>query len=104
MQLVEEGKLSLDDTLEQHLPDYDVDYSDRVTIRHLLQNRSGIPHTISIPGWFDNDFKSSLTDDAYLEAMAALPLSFEPDADYLYSNINYYLLGLIIDKVAETIL
>lgn len=99
LQLIESGKLGLDDTLQTHLPSYTADYSERITIRHLLQNRSGIPHYIDLPGWFDNDYKRTLTQDVLLSAIAALPLKFEPGSDYLYSNANYYLLGLIIEKI-----
>lgn len=100
MQLVGQGKLSLDDTIADYLSEYDAPYSGQVTIAQMLQNRSGIPHTIDMPGWFDNDYKRSLTPETFLEAAAALPLRFEPGTDYYYSNINYYLLGLIIDQVA----
>ena len=99
LQLVEEGRLSLDDTIVTHLPSYKADYAGRVTVRQMLQNRSGIPHYISIPGWFDNDFKRGLTQESLLETVSDLPLAFEPGSDYLYSNTNYYLLGLIIEAV-----
>jgi CubicO group peptidase (beta-lactamase class C family) len=99
LQLMEEGLLSLDDTIASHLPDYGADYSDRVTIRQLLQNRSGIPHTVDIPGWFDASFKESQTPEIFIETIASLPLRFEPDADYLYSNLGYYLLGMIVEHV-----
>ncbi len=108
LQLVEEGRLSLDESLKAYLPDYPADYADQVTIRHLLQNRSGIPHYVSIPGWFDNDFKRALTNESLLDTVSHLPLEFEPGSDYLYSNVNFYLLGLIIEKATgepyETIL
>lgn len=100
LQLVEEGRLSLDDTIATYLPDYSADYADRVTVRQLLQNRSGIPHYVSIPGWFDNAFKKTLTQQSLLDMAASLPLEFEPGSDYLYSNVNFYLLGLIIEKVS----
>ncbi len=99
LQLVEADRLSLDDVLKTHLPEYSADYSDQVTVRQLLQNRSGIPHYVDMPGWFDNDYKRSLTKETLLEAVAVLPLKFEPGTDYYYSNMNFYLLGLIIEKV-----
>ncbi len=101
LQLIEEGKLSLDDSIATLLPDFEAPYSNDVTVAHLLQNRSGIPHFIEIPGWFDNAFKQAQTDESFVQVIAALPLKFEPDADYLYSNVNYYLLGRIIDAVAD---
>lgn len=98
LQLAEEGKVSLDDTIADWLPGYAADYAQVVTIRQMLQNRSGIPHYISIPGWFDNDVKRAFTGDSLLSAASQLPLAFEPGADYLYSNVNYYLLGRVIER------
>lgn len=99
LQLAQEGQLSLDDTLKTHLTDYPADYANRVTIRHLLQNRSGIPHYVDLPGWFDNEYKQSLTPEALVNAIASLPLRFKPGSDYLYSSANCFLLGLMIEAV-----
>ena len=98
LKLVDEGKLELDQTLAEVLPDFDVPYAGEVTVRHLLQNRSGIPHYIDIPGWFDNDVKRAFTDKTFIEALEGLELKFTPGRDYLYSNVNYFLLALIIDR------
>ena len=100
LDLVDDGKLSLDQTLSELLPDFDVPYADEVTLRQLLQNRSGIPHYISIPGWFDNDVKRAFTPDSFMDTLEQLELQFPPGSDYLYSNVNYYLLALIIDRHA----
>jgi len=98
LKLVDEGKLGLDQTLAELLPEFDVPYAGEVTLRQLLQNRSGIPHYIDIPGWFDNDVKRAFTDASFMEALEGLDLKFAPGSDYLYSNVNYYLLALIIDR------
>ena len=98
LKLVDSGKLNLDQSLEELLPDFDVPYAQDVTLRHLLQNRSGIPHYVDIPGWFDNEVKRSFTDESFLETLQALDLKFQPGSDYLYSNVNYYLLARIIDR------
>ena len=100
LKLVDEGKFDLDQTLGELLPDFDVAYSDEVTLRHLLQNRSGIPHYIDIPGWFETDVKRAFTDESFMETLQGLELKFPPGRDYLYSNVNYYLLALIIDRYA----
>ncbi|RZO66688.1 MAG: class A beta-lactamase-related serine hydrolase, partial [Parvularculaceae bacterium] len=99
LQLIEAGQISLDTRLDQLLPDYAAEYANQVTVRHMLQNRSGIPHYIDLPGWFDSDYKRSLTDDTFIAAIAHLPLKFPPDTDYLYSNANFFLLGLILEEV-----
>lgn len=98
LKLVDEGQLGLDQTLDALLPDFNAPYAGDVTLRHLLQNRSGIPHYIDIPGWFDNDVKRAFTDASFMEALEQLELKFTPGSDYLYSNVNYYLLALIIDR------
>ena len=100
LDLVDEGRIGLDQTLAELLPDFAAGYADRVTLRQMLQNRSGIPHYIDIPGWFDTDVKAAFTEDSFLAALAALELKFEPGSDYLYSNTNYYLLARIIDRHA----
>jgi len=98
LKLVDDGKLGLDQTLAELLPDFDVPYAGDVTLRHLLQNRSGIPHYIDIPGWFDNDVKRAFTDESFMDTLEQLELKFTPGRDYLYSNVNYYLLALVIDR------
>ena len=98
LKLVDEGKLGLDQTLAELLPEFDVPYASEVTLRHLLQNRSGIPHYIDIPGWFDNDVKRAFTDESFMDTLEQLELKFPPGSDYLYSNVNYYLLALMIDR------
>ncbi len=98
LKLVDEGKLGLDQTLDELLPGFDVPYAGEVTLRHLLQNRSGIPHYVDIPGWFDNDVKRAFTDESFMETLEQLELKFPPGRDYLYSNVNYYLLAFIIDR------
>lgn len=101
LRLVDDGKLNLDQSLEELLPDFDVPYAQDVTLRHLLQNRSGIPHYVDIPGWFDNEVKRSFTEESFLDTLQTLELKFQPGSDYLYSNVNYYLLARIIDRHAS---
>ena len=102
MQLVERGMLSLDDTLKDHLPDLEVSDADKITIRQLLQNRSGLAHTTDIPGWFDPAWKAAQTPETFLKAALDVPLKSTPGTEYYYSNIGYYLLGLIIDRATGT--
>lgn len=108
LQLAEDGVLGLDDPIRRHLPSFSGSYANRVTVRHLLQNRSGLPNYTAFPDWFDSEYKQSLTPDKLLVEIAALSPSFEPGSDYLYSNANFYLLGQIIESVTgeayETVL
>lgn len=94
---VESELIDLDATVRDYLPAFDAGYADQVTVRQLLQNRSGIPHYVDIPGWFNPDVVGGFTAETFLEAIAELELRFEPGEDYYYSNSNYYLLGLILE-------
>lgn len=101
LQFAERDLLDLDDPIAVHLPQFAAPYAERVTVRDLLQNRSGLPNYTELPGWFDASYKRSLSPDVLLSEIASLPLKFEPGADYLYSNANFYLLGRIVEEVAE---
>lgn len=97
--LVNSGSLSLDDTLAEHLPELvgRIDYADQITLRMMLQHRSGIPNFVDHPDypWFE-----TLPDrNAYLEFALDQPADFAPDTDYRYSNTGYLLIGNILDKI-----
>ncbi|GAB1420496.1 serine hydrolase domain-containing protein [Anaerolineales bacterium] len=97
--LVNDGSLSLDDTLAELLPELvgRIGNADQITLRMMLQHRSGIPNFVDHPDypWFE-----SLPDrNAYLEFALDKPADFEPDRRYAYSNTNYLLIGNILDNV-----
>lgn len=94
---VESERIDLNATIRDYLPAFNAAYADDVTVRQLLENRSGIPHYVDIPGWFESDVVSGFTSETFLEEIAALELRFDPGEDYYYSNANYYLLGLILE-------
>lgn len=94
------GNIELDAPVSAYLPDFDAAYADSVTVRQLLQNRSGIPHYVDVPGWFDPEAKAKFTPESFLAELSKLTLKFEPSTEYLYSNVNYYLLGLILDSTS----
>lgn len=96
--LVQEGKLDLNKTLADYLPQYTnrIAFSDVITLRMMFQHRSGIPNYID-----DADFtwSRSLTADEYLELVLDEPADFEPNSDYAYSNTNFLLISYIMDSV-----
>ncbi|NLI53096.1 MAG: beta-lactamase family protein [Clostridiales bacterium] len=97
--LVNSGSLSLDETLADYLPDLAgrIEYADQITLRMMLQHRSGIPDFIDQDGF---DWFTPQTDvDKVLELVLDQPADFKPDARYSYSNTNYLLIGRILDKV-----
>jgi D-alanyl-D-alanine carboxypeptidase len=96
--LVSSNQLLLDDTLARLLPAVAgrIENSDKITLRMLLQHRSGIPDWIEDPEF---PWTRSLTDvNEVLELVLDDPAEFKPGLRYDYSNTNYLLIGKILDK------
>ena len=97
--LVNDGTLSLDDTLADYLPELvgRIENADQITLRMMVQHRSGIPNFTDDP---DFPWDKTLPNrNAYLAFALDKPAVFEPGSDYRYSNTNYLLIGNILDKV-----
>jgi D-alanyl-D-alanine carboxypeptidase len=94
--LIADQSLSLDNTLTELLPDLaeGIEYSDQITLRMLLQHRSGIPDFIDAYPW-DSPFKDN--SETYGLVMGQ-PADFRPDKKHKYSNTNYWLIGEILDR------
>jgi D-alanyl-D-alanine carboxypeptidase len=97
--LVNNGSLSLDETLADYLPELvgRIEYADQITLRMMVQHRSGVPN-------FTDDekfdwFTPQTDEDKNLELVLDKPADFKPDTRYSYSNTNYLLIGRILDKV-----
>ncbi|GHA26085.1 serine-type D-Ala-D-Ala carboxypeptidase [Salinimicrobium marinum] len=95
--LVKEGCLSLDNTLADYFPELAdrIEYSDRITLRMMVQHRSGIPNFVDHPDFWVKPPKSR---QETLDYALDLPADFEPGEDYGYSNTNYMLIEDLIDK------
>ena len=96
--LVHHKRLSLDETLAHYFPELvgRIENADKITLRMMVQHRSGIPNLTDTPNFWENPPKNS---KEALELVLDLPADFEPDEDYEYSNTNYLLLSELIDKV-----
>ncbi|MCB9302860.1 MAG: serine hydrolase [Lewinellaceae bacterium] len=96
--LASSGKLSLDKSLADYLPELKgrIENADKITLRMMVQHRSGIPnYTDSFNYWA----APKESDDEKLALVLDMPANFKPDEDYEYSNTNYLLLARIMDKV-----
>ena len=96
LQLVEEGKLHLTDTLAQFLPQFP--NAGKITIGHILNHRSGIPNVTPPPG---RDPGTPMTKEEMLALVASGTPLFEPGTQASYSNSGYFLLGLILERVTR---
>ncbi len=95
--LAERGKLDLHAPLSRILPDYP--NGGKLTIHHLLTHGSGIPNINDFPEYGEIQLRTQ-EPTALVEAFKAKPLQFQPGSQYSYSNSNYNLLALIIEKVS----
>ncbi|KPM47723.1 beta-lactamase [Jiulongibacter sediminis] len=98
VKLVAAGQLSLDDHLNQLIPEVSgkIENADVITLRLLLQHRSGIPEFIYHPDFVNHD-----PEESYLATASIIydqPADFKPDQKYKYSNTNYLLIGEILDR------
>lgn len=97
-QLIEQGRLSFDDTLAELLPDYpNREAAQAITVRHLLT------HTAGLGTWFgrenyDRDARYERMTD-WLPVFAAEPLEFEPGSRASYANEGFIVLGAIVEAV-----
>lgn len=114
MQLVEDGKISLDDTIDKYFPSYK--YGKKITVKNLLTMTAGIKDYINKDGDSNTyaynesqiEYKVSAENSAKKNKKAVMDwildqeLNFEPDEKYMYSNSAYFLLGDIIEQVSKT--
>jgi CubicO group peptidase (beta-lactamase class C family) len=99
LQLVEQGRLTLDDLLCRHYPGAPPAW-DKITIRHLLTHTSGIPSCTAIPGFFKTLAKLDRTPREIVALTAGEPLSFEPGTQFEYSNSGFSILGCLVENVS----
>lgn len=103
LQLSDEKKLSLDDTISRFNLGLAVPSERRITLRELAEMRSGIIDLYAIPGVQQHDeaWLKRETPRQWVALAAKQPLLFAPGTKYNYSNTNWFLLGLIIEKVTH---
>jgi CubicO group peptidase (beta-lactamase class C family) len=115
LQLVAEGRIGLDDSVTDHLPEFGID--ERITVRMLLQHTSGLfnftgevyadgsivlgiamPYGPNGKEWLDSRFKTYRPQEL-VELALSKPARFEPGTGWSYSNTNYVLARLLIEKI-----
>ncbi len=100
MELVEEGALSLDDTVDQWVPGLLAE-GDSITVRHLLGHTSGLADYTK-----DDEFIEAfvageeLPPERIVSFVSSEPLAFEPGSTYEYSDTDNNVLGMIVEAVA----
>lgn len=99
LQLVQAGKLGLDDPIGKYLTDYpNKDVASKVQIHHLLTHTGGTGDIFGPE--FDAHRLELRTLDDYVKLYGKRDLKFEPGSKWEYSNYGFILLGVIIEKVS----
>ncbi len=96
--MAKEGRISLDETVTDYFPELidRIEHADEITLKMMMQHRSGIPNFTDNPAFWENEQANGQN---ALEFALDLPASFEPDKGYEYSNTNYLLLRRVMDDV-----
>jgi CubicO group peptidase (beta-lactamase class C family) len=98
LQLVEQGKISLQDSLQKYVKDYP-SKGHTITIENLLTHTSGIKDYQAIEDTTPNAERRDYTPKQGVDFFKNEPLEFEPGTKFKYSNSNYFLLGYIIELI-----
>lgn len=99
LQLVQAGKLGLDDPLAKHLPAYpNRDFAARVTVRQLLNHSGGAGDIFTDAYWDQRERVRDIAD--YLALFGARAPTHEPGSRFDYANYGYVLLGALIEAAS----
>jgi CubicO group peptidase (beta-lactamase class C family) len=99
--LEQQGKLSLDDDVRKYVPELP-DYGYKITLRQMMQHKSGLKDwgaVAAIAGW-PRSTKTYTNDDALYILSNQKTLNYKPGNEYLYSNSNYNLFAIIVQRVS----
>ncbi|QCK15807.1 serine hydrolase domain-containing protein [Mangrovivirga cuniculi] len=103
LKLIDQNKLNLSDDVRKWIPDLYPDIKEKITVRNLLNHTSGVRDCYdlwSLQGytWWKESFDNA---DVLQLMRKQSELNFKPGTEYLYSNTNYILLALIVEKVSN---
>ena len=93
MLLYDEGRIRLDDPVSKYLPAFAGGFKDSVTVRHLLEHRSGLPAGRDLWRIARNPQEARL-------AVIDTPLECKPGSCYIYSDLGADLLGMVVETVS----
>jgi CubicO group peptidase (beta-lactamase class C family) len=95
--LQQEKKLSIDDKLSKHVPEYV--HGDKITLRQMLNMGSGISD--DDPAIYGGKLTQPITREAMFKNLNKLPLMWKPDTHIIYTNTNYNLLALVVERASR---
>lgn len=96
--LVYDGRLNLENTLASYFPELvgRIENANKITVRMMVMHRSGIPNYTDTKNYWAHPKQS---EKEQLDLVLDLPANFNPNTDFEYSNTNYLLLSMLIEKI-----
>lgn len=98
MQLVQKGKIKLEDPISNYIKEYSEESKSKITINQVMS------HTSGIPGYKSKNEKENKKEYKNLESAFKIfkdrPLEFEPGTNYSYTSYGYVVLGILIERVS----
>jgi CubicO group peptidase (beta-lactamase class C family) len=94
--LQQDGKLSIDDKLSKYVPEYR--YANQISLRQMLNMVSGISD--NDPAIYGDELTKPISRKAIIANLNKLPLIYGPGKHMVYTNTNYNLLGLIVERTS----
>lgn len=89
---VEAGRLSIDDPVAKHMPEFDRDDRRDIRLRHLLTHSSGLPKWVPL-------YVTPGDPSRVAETIGSLPLAYETGTRVVYSDPNFVALGIVLERV-----
>ena len=100
LMLALDGKISLDEPMAKYLPEFNGS-SPMPTVRQMMNHTSGLRDYLNLMGLMDYDFESQIELEEVLDILLLQKgLNFEPGTDWSYSNSNYVLMSVIVERVS----
>lgn len=97
MLLVEDGKLALDEPITKYLPKNAPVGWQKIAIRNLLNHTSGLKDWTEVKEF---SYRREYTAEEFIDLVKDFPLGFQPNANWLYSNTNLPLIGIIVETAS----
>ena len=98
LQLMEQGKLNLQDEITKFIPDYPT-HGHKITIEHLLTHTSGIKSYTNMES-FSSIERKDMKPEELISFFKNQPMDFAPGTKWQYNNSGFFLLGYIIEKLS----
>lgn len=97
MLLVEDGKVNLDDPINKYLPSNAPETWRKITVRNLLNHVSGLKDWTEIKEF---SYRREYSAEEFIDLVKDFPLTFQPNENWLYSNTNLPLIGIIVERAS----